>query len=356
MPTIVGMPTTIRVRNLPELLTILPYQLGFRPSTCVVLAGIGDRLGPIARVDLPPRGYEGQVADTLLHPVLRQPRDGLLLVGYDEAPEASRPLLRVLRRRLRLMGYRDVETVVVRGGRWRRYAASGDAAWVPMPPECDVPAVAEYVARERAPVGSRGHLAAVIAPESAPDSGLLETLLDAGAERASLPRDQRRERRQVELDAWCQWRVRAMLEPTVHQEDDLVLLVTSLLDVQLRDAVIAWLCPGWLHVAALGPEMAEDVRARLVQVVPEDDTPEADLLADVLVTRVGAALEALCRATPLPFTVPLLTVTGMYRWWHGDGARARVALETALTEEPTYRLADLVLRLVDAGIPPGECA
>lgn len=351
-----GMPTTIRVRNLPELLTILPYQLGFRPSACVVLACIGHRLGPIARVDLPPRGYEGQVADTLLHPVLRQPRDGLLLVGYDEAPDASRPLLRVLRRRLRLMGYRDVETVVVRGGRWRRYAASGDAAWVPMPPECDVPAVAEYVARERAPVGSRGHLAAVIAPEPAPDSGLLETLLDAGAERASLPRDQRRERRQVELDAWCQWRVRAMLEPTVHQEDDLALLVTSLLDVQLRDAVIAWLCPGWLHVAALGPELAEDVRARLVQVVPEDDTPEADLLADVLVTRVGAALEALCRATPLPFTVPLLTVTGMYRWWHGDGARARVALETALTEEPTYRLADLVLRLVDAGIPPGECA
>lgn len=350
------MPTTIRVRSLPELLTILPYQLGFRPSACVVLACIGHRLGPIARVDLPPRGYEGQVADTLLHPVLRQPRDGLLLVGYDEAPDASRPLLRVLRRRLRLMGYRDVETVVVRGGRWRRYAASGDAAWVPMPPECDVPAVAEYVARERAPVGSRGHLAAVIAPQPGPDSGLLETLLDAGAERASLPRDQRRERRQVELDAWCQWWVRAMLEPTVHQEDDLILLVTSLLDVQLRDAVIAWLCPGWLPVAALGPELAEDVRARLVQVVPEDDTPEADLLADVLVTRVGAALEALCRATPLPFTVPLLTVTGMYRWWHGDGARARVALETALTEEPTYRLADLVLRLVDAGIPPGECA
>ena len=52
------MPTTIRVRSLPELLTILPHQLGFRPSTCVVLAGIGDRLGPIARVDLPPRGYE----------------------------------------------------------------------------------------------------------------------------------------------------------------------------------------------------------------------------------------------------------------------------------------------------------
>ena len=350
------MPTTIRVRNLPELLTILPYQLGFRPSACVVLACIGHRLGPIARVDLPPRGYEGQVADTLLHPVLRHAHDGLLLVGYDEAPDASRPLLRVLRRRLRLMGYRDVETVVVRGGRWRRYAASGAGPWAPLPQECDVPAVAEYVARERAPVGSRGHLAAVIAPEPAPDSGLLETLLDAGAERASLPRDQRRERRQVELDAWCQWRVRAMLEPTVHQEDDLVLLVTSLLDVQLRDAVIAWLCPGWLHVAALGPEMAEDVRARLVQVVPEDDTPEADLLADVLVTRVGAALEALCRATPLPFTVPLLTVTGMYRWWHGDGARARVALETALTEEPTYRLADLVLRLVDAGIPPGECA
>ena len=62
IPTIVGIPTTIRVRSLPELLTILPYQLGFRPSTCVVLAGIGDRLGPIARVDLPPAGYGEQVA------------------------------------------------------------------------------------------------------------------------------------------------------------------------------------------------------------------------------------------------------------------------------------------------------
>lgn len=351
------MPTTIRVRSLPELLTILPYQLGFRPSTCVVLAGIGDRLGPIARVDLPPRGYEGQVADTLLHPVLRHAHDGLLLVGYDEAPDASRPLLRVLRRRLRLMGYRDVETVVVRGGRWRRYAATSQAGpWAPLPQECDVPAVAEYVARERAPVVSRDQLAAVIAPEPAPDSALGEALLDAGTERAQLPLDQRRERRQVELDAWFHWRVGAMLEPTVRQQDDLVLLVTSLLDVQLRDAVIAWLCPGWLQVAALGPELAEDVRARLIHVVPDEDTPEADLLADILTTRVGAALEALCRATPLPFTVPLLTMTGMYRWWHGDGARARVALEAALVEEPGYRLADLVLRLVDAGIPPGECA
>ena len=73
------------------------------------------------------------MADTLLHPVLRHAHDGLLLVGYDEAPDASRPLLRVLRRRLRLMGYRDVETVVVRGGRWRRYAASGAGPWAPLP-------------------------------------------------------------------------------------------------------------------------------------------------------------------------------------------------------------------------------
>ncbi|MBK9725386.1 MAG: hypothetical protein IPO89_10155 [Actinomycetales bacterium] len=55
------------------------------------------------------------MADTLLHPVTGT-LDGLLLVAIG-GPPMPRPLLRVLRRRLQLMGVPRRRTVVVRGGR-----------------------------------------------------------------------------------------------------------------------------------------------------------------------------------------------------------------------------------------------
>ena len=120
---------------------------------------------------------------------------------------------------------------------------------------------------------------------------------------------------------------------------------------------IAWLCPGWLQVCrALGPELAEDVRASSSMSFPTRRTPRRPTCSRTsLTTRVGAALEALCRATPLPFTVRCSPLTGMYRrWWHGDGA-GPVALEAAWWRAglPAGRPRAPAGR---RGDPSGECA
>ena len=50
---------------------------------------------------------------------------------------------------------------------------------------------------------------------------------------------------------------------------------------------------------------------------------------------------------------PTLSVLASFTWWRGDGALARVALARALRCDPGYRLAQLLLHMVDLAIRPG---
>ena len=55
MPTIVGMTTTIRLRGAADIITVLPYHLGYRPAdSLVVVCLTGNRIGMVGRIDLPP--------------------------------------------------------------------------------------------------------------------------------------------------------------------------------------------------------------------------------------------------------------------------------------------------------------
>jgi hypothetical protein len=355
------MPTTIRLRSLPELITSLPYHLGFHPTGSVVLVCLaGGRLGAVARLDIPPRGEESQAAAAMLVPVVREPPDGVLLIGYDERPGQSRRLIRALVRRLRLLGYPDVDAVVVHEGMWRRAAARSEEPWGVLPQEADVPAVAEFVALESAPVADREGLTLAVTPYAGMDDDRRAALVQAVRSRRALVGEELRERRRAELEAWMTWQSDALSRPgTTPGDDELVVLVTALDDVLVRDAVIAWLCPGALPLTCFDEDLRDDISARLIQIVPDESAhegPGADHLGVVMSARVGAALETLCRSTPAPWSVAVLTVTGAYRWWRGDGARARVALDLALSTDPQYRLACLLAMLVDGAVRPSDCA
>jgi hypothetical protein len=74
---------------------------------------------------------------------------------------------------------------------------------------------------------------------------------------------------------------------------------------------------------------------------------------------VQARLEGVCRVTPATHAAPLLAVVANYAWWRGDGARAGVAVDTALGLEPDHRLARLIRQSLDlglrgAGVPPAH--
>src|SRR5262245_32435022 len=90
-----------------ELLTVIPYQLGFQPSRSVVVVCFhGKELGLVARLDLIPDGgapaESGQpvvhdaVADTL-PALLRDEPSSMALVGYEAEAGESRLLLDALR-------------------------------------------------------------------------------------------------------------------------------------------------------------------------------------------------------------------------------------------------------------------
>jgi hypothetical protein len=171
-------------------------------------------------------------------------------------------------------------------------------------------------------------------------------------------------------------------------------LAGPLRDVDFRDALIAWLCPGTVPLSAFAPSLVTlledyvgaDVRAAAAaESVPPQPRPRrgrrkrgrrvdrpgrrpdtrldgrlrehADVWEDWRAWEeasaphhVQARIERVCRVVPAAHAAPLLAVVGNYAWWRGDGARAGVALDTALELEPDHRLAGLIREALDRGL------
>jgi hypothetical protein len=122
----------------------------------------------------------------------------------------------------------------------------------------------------------------------------------------------------------------------------------SLRDVQVRDALVAWLTPGTLDPALVTPTIREQL-SRIERGWDEHDDHPGAVIAQ---NRIQARLIALCGMLPDPHAAPALTVLGCFTWWRGDGALTRVALDRALRCDPDYRLALLLQHMVDLAIRP----
>ncbi|TGJ97173.1 DUF4192 domain-containing protein, partial [Actinotalea fermentans ATCC 43279 = JCM 9966 = DSM 3133] len=64
-------------------------------------------------------------------------------------------------------------------------------------------------------------------------------------------------------------------------------------------------------------------------------------------------LEAVAGAGRRGAQAPALTLLALLAWWDGDGVLASDRLAAALDADPSYRLALLVERALDAGLAPG---
>jgi len=132
---------------------------------------------------------------------------------------------------------------------------------------------------------------------------------------------------------------------------DLAMLAVSLRDVDLRDALIAWLCPRTLAQELIDPTLLEQMSRALAE--PPwlgEDVGEIDQI--ISLQRTQQRLCDLCAALPDAWAVAALTVLATFTWWRGDGAVTRVALDRALRVDPGYRLAQLLERMVDLAIRP----
>ena len=355
---------SMRLRSPGDVVAVLPYQLGYHPDDSLVVVALRDRaVVLVERVDLPTAQDAEEVSRVLLPPLLHEEPDAVLLVAYETREDDGRPGLDALRGLLVPAGLEVLDRIVVRDGRWFAVdcvAGCCPPAGSPVPAAADTPAVAEFVAVGVSPLPDRESLAELVAADPARTPSVEAALVERtglwgrAARRGGLGRDAHR------FEALSAWAVALGLRgateggpppddgAVVHalRPDQVALLVDSLRDLALRDALVAWLCPGSLPPDCLSPDVLDAVRTCLGEPA-RDDAPATG-------RRHLARLQHLVGAVPDAHAAAPLTVLANLAWWLGDGALARTCLERALRASPGYRLARLLERMLDLGVRPGS--
>lgn len=346
--------TTVSLHRPEDLLTLLPYRMGYHPHRSVVVATlVGKQLGPIARGDAAPREHAAQAARAMVTPLLRVDPSALVVVGYESCAGECEPLLREVAAQAGEAGVTTRQVLVVHEGRWRSLdctcecCADGGKA---LPAASDVPAIAAYVLAGCAPLANRDEVRQRLVPHP-PRAALV------GAELRALPACEEVERRRAEL--WCRaLDVGADLEAAQEWPDrELALLVASLRSVHWRDAVISVLAGGiWDDILDESvwdeADQLEDRAQRLRGRLEGDDF---DSVGRQFLDR----LLSLCRLVPDDLATDaaaICAVAAALSWELGDGTLAREAAERALRADPDYRLAGLLVRMLDLGVPPTRLA
>jgi hypothetical protein len=379
------MTTTIRLSRPADLLTVLPYQLGFHPRRCLVVVSLrGTRMGLVQRIDLPPPEHVFDAVNAVLEPLLKDAPQAVLLIGFEECEGESRAMLDEMQDACLAHRITVDDRIAVRDGRWYDLDCVQTCCppgGLPLPEPSEVPAVAEFVGREICPLPDRSALADLVEPTSRPGGGAVSRLADEWLQLRLEATDGSRgtmaPAEEVELRA-CDAELRAaegelydfraselaVWSRVLCDEDDaepvpglppqdLAMLAASLTDVDLRDALIAWLCPGTLSPELLDPVLWVQLSRALPEpwILPGEG--DADEMKGVIGgQRIERRLCELCAGLPGEWAVPALTLLASFTWWRGDGALTRIALDRALRTAPDYRLAQLLARMVDLAVRP----
>ena len=113
------MTTTIHLSGPADVLTVLPYQLGFHPHHCLVAVSLdGTRLGLVQRIDLPPPEHVHAAVSALIATLRTTTPRAVLLVGFEEREGESRAMLDEMADGCLAHGVEVADRMVVRGGRW----------------------------------------------------------------------------------------------------------------------------------------------------------------------------------------------------------------------------------------------
>jgi hypothetical protein len=337
----------IKLTSPNELLAVIPFILGFRPENSVVTMCLTDnRLGLTQRLHLPRPQDAHHVASALMPSLMNESPDSVILIGYEARVGDSRPALDALTTALKSSAMRIHDRLVVSEGRWRSLDCNNatccpqDGSPVPEPE--DVPGVvAEFIGQGVAPQPDRAALARQLeaGPQAAAVADVLRSVEKDG-DRQAVPRSE-------QFAAWP--RILHAKTPSISVEDA-ALAAVSLLDIEIRDGLVAWLCPGTLHL----DDLSDDIQKLLSGLGAGGDAEDIDPSSTEAQSAIQARLVGLCAMLPDQNAAPALSVLASFVWWRGDGALARVALARALRIDPGYRLAQLLEQMVDLAIRPGD--
>ena len=177
----------ISVSGPAELVTIIPFVLGFQPERSVVVVGLrGRRVELVARLDIVPQSAAAEAAAQIGDVVEREGMTDLAVIGFEEAAGESRALAEAIAVVAERASIPVPIELLVRDGRWWCRLAGGCPHGCPderhtvgerLPRTAEVPAVADYVATGRAVLNGRRDLEALVTPGAKPcDSALVEDI------------------------------------------------------------------------------------------------------------------------------------------------------------------------------------
>ena len=340
---------TINLKSPHELLAIVPFVLGFRPTNSIVVLCLSDhRLGLTQRLDLPRPEHARQVALALMPSLVVEDPDSVVVIGYENRAGDSLPALDALTAALHSREVEIHDRLVVRGDRWRSLDCDNPNCCPPqgspVPEPADVPGiVAEFVGQGISPHPDREALAEQL--EAGPEAVAVAKVLRSRQKAMAKAVGSQEVPRAELFAAWPR-----ILDPdaTTITAEDAVLAAMSLLDIEIRDGLVAWLSPGTLNIN----ELSDEVQELFCGLEPAWGEEHCDPAFIASQNAVQDRLVRLCAMLPDHVAAPALSVLASFTWWRGDGALARVALDRALRCDPTYRLAQLLLKMVDLAIRP----
>jgi hypothetical protein len=287
----------IKLTSPHELLAVVPYLLGFCPTNSIVTLCLSDnRLGLTQRLDLPPPDRAHDVASALLPILIRESPDSVILIGYEDQEGDSLLAVESLTAALRSSAIDIHDRIIVRGHRWRSLDCHNPSCCPPegrpVPKPADVPGViAEFVGRGVAPHLDRESLARQV--EAGPQAAAVGKVIRSGEKAGDCPAVPRPEL----FAAWPR-----ILDPDVPDiaPEDAVMAAMSLLDIEIRDGLVAWLCPGTLGL----DEFSQDVQSLLSGLGEGRDIEDIDPTSTGAQNGIQARLIGLCAMLPDDLATP----------------------------------------------------
>lgn len=306
-----------------DLITAIPFLIGFHPSDSIVLISIKDgAIGLAMRIDLPQQ-LESEAIDLLAHHFIRDEAESALLVAYmPESRDDGDSVLISLGAGLIRNGINIQESIVVRGGRYRSIICR-DSICCP-PTGNSIPSIED----------SKMAVEHVVAGIPMPYSNISDLIEALAADPSSLSHSWSDEVSQYFISEDSE-ELKELRRDGVETMDLLVdeyrmgrgptdrtlvaRMIGRMSDVQVRDY-------------ALG--------------VHREDT------YDLFFTMWREIL----RLAPRGFVAPIACVVAAMAYEGGDGALAQKALDRAFADDEKYPLAALLRRVFNAGWPPESFA
>lgn len=310
-------------------LAAVPHLLGFTPENSIVIAGIGegaagrDEITMVQRFDTPGPGLEasslGQLAHDAAVPIARTGAHQVIIAVISDTAYASpdelpqRELVDRLVESFDDAGISTRDSLYTDGtSRWSYGCFDSDCcppSGRVIPESVRTHVAAEFAAAGVAVMDSRESLVAELTPVDADRREAVAAHLDAI------------EHPGTGLEKWRDQEIKHVSEvltaASVPTPEDCARVIASLDDIRVRDTV--------LWDLAQGRHDVHQVTANLVHVV---------------------------QTAPDERVAPTATVLSIQQWTAGDGARANVALDRALLDDPEYSLGALVGQSLRSGLPP----